>query len=112
MTNRSDFTGPDPELLDAVVKTAMRGSGQRAEVFVEDRASLSLRLEDGKIEEAVSGVDRGGSVRVIRGLSTEFGYVDAVDEPSLLGLAQELARSGSDAAAAETSRHRCEGVCR
>jgi TldD protein len=97
MTNGSDFVGPDPGLLEAVVKTAMVGGGQRAEVFVEDRVSLSLRLEDGKIEEAVSGVDRGGSVRVIRGLSTEFGYVDAVDEPSLLGLARELARSQSNA---------------
>ncbi len=93
MTKGSDFTGPDPGLLEAVVKTAAVGGAQRAEVFVEDRVSLSLRLEDGKIEEAVSGVDRGGSVRVIRGLSTEFGYVDAVDEPSLLGLARELARS-------------------
>jgi len=96
MTNGSDFTGPDPGLLEAVVKTATAGGGQRAEVFVEDRVSLSLRLEDGKIEEAVSGVDRGGSVRVIRGLSTEFGYVDAVDEPSLLRLAEELARSRFD----------------
>ncbi len=67
---------------------------------MEDRASLSLRLEDGKIENVVSGVDRGGSVRVIRGVSTVFGYVDAVDEGSLLGLAQETCRSsGSDAAA-------------
>jgi TldD protein len=98
MTSGNDFTGPDPGLLEDVVETAMRGGGQRAEVFVEDRVSLSLRLEDGNIEEAVSGVDRGGSVRVIRGLSTEFGYVDAVDEPSLLGLAGELARSRSDAA--------------
>ena len=96
MTNGGDFTGPDPGLLEAVVKTATAGGGQRAEVFVEDRVSLSLRLEDGKIEEAVSGVDRGGSVRVIRGLSTEFGYVDAVDEPSLLRLAEELARSRFD----------------
>ena len=95
MTDGSDFAGPDPGMLEAVVKTAMRGGGQRAEVFVEDRVSASLRLEDGKIEEALSGVDRGGSVRVIRGLSTEFGYVDAVDEPSLLGLAKELARSRS-----------------
>jgi TldD protein len=95
MTNRSDFPGPDPDVLDAVVRTAIGGGGPRAEVFVEDRSSLSLRLEDGKIEDAVSGVDRGGSVRVIRGLSTEFGYVDSVDEASLLGLARELARSRS-----------------
>ena len=68
MTN-ADFTGPDSGLLDAVVSAAARGGGRRAEVFVEDRSSLSLRLEDGKIEDAVSGVDRGASVRVIRGLS-------------------------------------------
>ncbi len=93
MTNVA-FTGPDSGLLDAVVRAAARGGGDYAEVFVEDRASLSLRLEDGKIEDAVSGIDRGGSVRVIRGLSTEFGYVDAVDDASLLGLAHELSRSG------------------
>jgi TldD protein len=100
VANGSDFTGPDPGLLDAVVRTAARGGGQRAEVFVEDRSSLSLRLEDGKIEDALSGVDRGGSVRVIRGLSTEFGYVDAVDEASLLRLAGELSRSGPGAGSA------------
>ena len=100
MANGSDFTGPAPELLDAVVRTAARGGGRRAEVFVEDRSSLSLRLEDGKIEDALSGVDLGASVRVIRGLSTEFGYVDAVDEASLLRLAGELARSGPGSAPA------------
>ncbi len=100
MTTESDFTGPDPGLLQVVVDTAAQGGGDRAEVFVEDRTSLSLRLEDGKIEEAVSGVDRGGSVRVIRGLFTEFGYVDAVDERSLVGLARELSRSSGEGAAA------------
>lgn len=103
MPNGSDFAGPDPALLGAVVRTALRGGGGRAEVFVEDRSSFSLRLEDGKIEDALSGVDRGGSVRVIRGLSTEFGYVDAVDEASLLRLAGELSRSGAGNAAAPTS---------
>jgi TldD protein len=82
-------------MLEAVVEAAIGGGGQRAEVFVEDRTSLSLRLEDGTIEEAVSGVDRGGSVRIIRGLTTDFGYVDAVDEAALLKLAGELSRSGS-----------------
>ena len=101
MTN-ADFTGPDSGLLDAVVSAAARGGGRRVEVFAEDRSSLSLRLEDGKIEDAVSGVDRGASVRVIRGLRTEFGYVDALDEGSLLHLAKELSGSqpGSGSAVA------------
>jgi TldD protein len=66
-----------------------------ADLFIEERHSLSMRLEDGKIESAVSGSDRGGSVRLTRGVSTVFGYVDAVDERALLGLAAELSRPGS-----------------
>jgi TldD protein len=99
MANESDFNGPVSGLLETVVQTAARG-GKRSEVFLEDRSSLSLRLEDGKIEDAVSGVDRGASIRVIKGLSTEFGYVDAVDEASLTRLAEELAGPAASGAPA------------
>ncbi len=108
MTN-ADFEGPDPGLLDAVAATAARGGGRVAEVFVEDRSSSSLRLEDGKIEDAVSGLDRGGSIRVMQGLRTQFGYVDAVDEAPLMALAAELSSvaggtSGSSAGMAAAAR--------
>jgi TldD protein len=85
--------GPGPELAARVLGRALRNGGDAADLFVEERQSLSLRLEDGKIENAVSGRDSGGSVRIMRGLSTVFGYVDAVDEQSLLDLAGELSRS-------------------
>jgi TldD protein len=52
-----------------------------------------MRLEDGKLENVVSGSDLGGAIRLNSGASTVFGYVDAVDEPSLLGLAADLGRS-------------------
>jgi TldD protein len=84
-------------MLSAVVRRALDGGGDWAEVFVEERESLSLRLEDGRLEEVVAGTDRGGSVRVVRGASTEFGYVDAVEEGPLLDLAGELARGGGGA---------------
>jgi TldD protein len=89
------FPGLTPELGTIVLNTVLRRGGDMAELFVEERHSLSLRLEDGKIEDAVSGVDRGGSVRLVRGLSSVFGYVDAVDEDSLCGLARELSRPRS-----------------
>jgi TldD protein len=94
-TDDTGFSGPVPGLATAVLTNALREGGDMAELFVEERHSLSLRLEDGKIESAVSGTDRGGSVRVIRGLSTVFGYVDAVDEDALLNLAGELCRARS-----------------
>jgi TldD protein len=78
-----------------VLARALWGGGDTADLFVEDRHSLSMRLEDGKLENAVSGSDRGGSVRITRGLSTVFGYVDSTSDAALLGLAGELSRSRS-----------------
>ena len=92
----SGFQGLPKELGTAVLHRALRKGGDFAELFVEDRRSLSLRLEDAKIEDVVSGVDRGSSVRVVRGPSTYFGYVDAVDELSLQSLAGRLS-TGTDA---------------
>ncbi len=90
-----EYSGPAPELAAKVLARALRGGGDAADLFVEERHSLSLRLEDGRIENAVSGSDRGGSIRVMRGLSTVFGYTDAVDEPALVRLAGELSHSRS-----------------
>jgi TldD protein len=94
-----DYTGLEAELAGRIVATALRGGGDAADLFIEQRHSLSLRLEDGRIENAVSGSDLGGSIRVMRGLSTVFGYVDAVDEASLMELAKELGRADQGEAA-------------
>ena len=89
-----------PDLATTVLRAALIKGGDSAELFVEDRGSLSMRLEDGKIEDAVSGTDRGASVRVVRGLSTVFGYADAVDEVALHGLARDLSGSQTGEAVA------------
>jgi len=70
----------------------LRGGGDLAEVFVEQRHSLSMRLEDGRIESVVSGDDLGSSIRLIAGPSTAFGYVDSAEESSMIQLAQDLSR--------------------
>lgn len=87
------YAGLGPELAGRVLAHALRGGGDAADLFVEERRSLSLRLEDGRIENVVSGSDLGGSIRVMKGMSTVFGYADAVEEGALLRLAGELSRS-------------------
>ncbi len=57
-----------------------------------------MRLEDGKVENVVTGSDLGSAIRLIAGTSTVFGHVDAVDEPSVSALAAELSLSGSGTA--------------
>ncbi len=79
------------ELLARVLS---RG-GEQADIFVERRDSLSLRLEDRRLEEALSGSDEGVSLRLVRGQSAYFGYVETLSEAELMRLAEELTRIGS-----------------
>jgi TldD protein len=82
-----------PELGSQILRRSLARGGDLAEIFAEDRHSLSMRLEDGKIENAVSGTDRGASLRLVHGLSTAFGYVESLDEAALLSLADGLSRA-------------------
>ena len=106
----TEYRGPEPDLAARVVAAALAGGGDAADLFVEERRSLTLRLEDGKVESAVSGSDLGGSVRIMRDLSTVFGYSDAVDEGALLGLAHELSRSDAQGPRARALTNRPSAV--
>lgn len=85
--------GLPPTLGADVLRRALARGGDLAEIFAEERRSLSMRLDDAKVESVVSGVDRGASVRLLSGLSTGFGYVDSLDEDALLALADDVSRS-------------------
>jgi TldD protein len=64
-------------VLSETLNVALRSGGDFAEVFAEDRASSSGRLDDGRVEELVSGRRRGAGVRVVRGETT--GYAHTAD---------------------------------
>lgn len=92
------YEGLSQELADRVLAHVLKRGGDLADLYVEERSSLSLRLEDGRVEQAVSGVDRGASLRLVRGPSSVFGYVDATGEGELIRLACELGRLGTTGA--------------
>jgi len=50
-----DVESFDTALLRTTIGRALRRGGYFAEVFVEDRESLGLRLEDGRIEQTSGG---------------------------------------------------------
>jgi TldD protein len=78
-----DVARLDRGLLDATIKRALRRGGDFAEVYVEDRDSLGLRLEDGRIEHASGGREGGAAVRLLSGEHTYYAYSDEVDEAGL-----------------------------
>ena len=79
-----DIAAFDVALLQATIARALRRGGDFAEVFVEDRDSLGLRLEDGRIEATSGGREIGAAVRLLSGEHTYYAYSDVLDEACLL----------------------------
>jgi TldD protein len=78
----------DRDLVGDVLRTARRKGGDFAEVFVEERSSTAIRLDDGKVEELTTGLDRGAGVRVVQGTSYGYAFSNRLDRGSLLEAAQ------------------------
>src|SRR5438067_5152138 len=73
----------EESVLQRVLGSALRSGGEFAEVFAEDKRNSSARLDDGKIEELTSGLDRGAGIRVVRGETTGFAHTSDLSESGL-----------------------------
>ena len=97
-----DIAAFDAGLLRATLARALRRGGDFAEVFVEDRDTLGLRLEDGRIEQTSGGHEIGAAVRLLSGEHTYYAYSDVLDEAGLTAAAAAVAaavRAGAGASA-------------
>ena len=81
----------DQGLLEVTLARALRHGGDFSEVYVEDRDSLGLRLEDGRIEQTSGGREVGAAVRLLCGERTYYAFSDAVDEAGLAAAADAVA---------------------
>jgi len=92
------------DLLQATVGRALKSGGDFAEVFVEDRRSLGLSLEEGRVERAAGGREAGFGVRLTSGDHTYYAYSDEIDEADLARAADAVAaalRGGAGARAVD-----------
>jgi TldD protein len=100
------------DLLDATIRRALNRGGDFAEVFVEDRRSLGLSLEEGKVERAAGGREAGFGVRLTSGDRTFYAYSDEIDEANLQRAADAVAaavRGGGSARAVNLGEVRGAG---
>lgn len=88
----------DLELVKKLLATALHNGGDLAEIYLENRQSLSLSLDDGKLETTTQGSDRGAGVRVFYGDTVAYAYTDDLGEDALL----EAARAAAAAAKGST----------
>jgi predicted Zn-dependent protease len=83
-----------PTEIDAarVLRTSLSRGGDWAELFWERHETLQLVLDDNRIEDAISGVDQGGGIRVTSGDRTTYANGNVADVDDLMALAGRAAR--------------------
>jgi TldD protein len=88
----------EESLVRDVLRAALASGGRYAEVFAEERRSTSLRLDDRRVEELSTGIDRGAGVRVVAGQTTAYAHSNRLDRDALLQAARAAAAavSGGD----------------
>ena len=76
------------ESIRRVLDTSLKNGGDLAEVYLENTERLSLKLDEGRLEQATQGNDIGGGVRVFYGNTAAYAYTDDLSEGSLLEAAE------------------------
>ncbi len=79
------------ESIQKIISAALKNGGDLAEVYLEDKETLNLELDDGRLERATQGNDIGGGVRVFYGNTAAYAYTDDLSEASLLEAATAAA---------------------
>ena len=78
----------DPQMLNRVISRALEKGGDFAEVYIENRISRSIQMEESRFKSAVSSISQGAGVRVISGDKTGYAYTDNITEEKLLRAAE------------------------
>lgn len=84
-----------PDVAQRVIDRTLARGGDFAEVFAESRHGLSVTLDDGRVEGASDGSERGAGIRLVVGDATYFGHVDSLEESKLLEIADSLAQAAT-----------------
>lgn len=81
-------------LTDDVIKKVLnichRAGADFSEIFIEEKETNSLRLEDSRIERASSGIDRGYGIRARFGDNTLYSFSNDFKVESIMDAAKAL----------------------
>ncbi len=76
----------------AIFGKALANGGWLAEAYFERNRTVSLQMEEKRLEKPTAGLDQGLALRVLFGDKTAFGYTNRLDMESVAELAEGLAR--------------------
>jgi TldD protein len=89
----------EPSALESALGAALAVGGDFAEIYVEDRRSRSVGLDDRKVDLVTSGRHSGAGIRVIAGETTGFAHTADLTEAGLVAAARAAAAAARRAGA-------------
>ncbi len=78
----------DKETLAKVIAKALEKGGDFADVYLENRVSRQIIMEESVFKSGLYGISQGAGVRVISGNKTGYAYTDEITEEKLLRAAE------------------------
>lgn len=79
--------------VSRILRHALAGGGDFADIYFEEGSATTVICEDGKIEKVLSATDRGVGIRVITDLRTAYAYTNETTEAALLSMAETVSRA-------------------
>jgi TldD protein len=84
--------GPGMEIdkadLDKIIARALANGGEFADVYLENRVSRQIIMEESLFRSGLYGIAQGAGVRVVSGDKTGFAYTDEITVENLLRAAE------------------------
>lgn len=88
----------DKETLAKVIAKALEKGGDFAEIYLENRISRQIVMEESRFKSGLYGISQGAGVRVISGNKTGYAYTDEITPEKLMRAAEVasyVARNGN-----------------
>jgi TldD protein len=78
----------DKQTLDKVIAKALAKGGDFAEVYIENRVSRQILMQESKFRNGLFGISQGAGVRVISGNKTGYAYTEEITPDKLMRAAE------------------------
>ena len=79
-----------------ILNRGLKTGSDYAEIYIEEKGSFSVVVENGKVESTATRHSYGAGVRLLNKLQSVYGYTNEVNEKSLTKLIENLANSFHD----------------
>lgn len=81
----------DKKALQIVLDEALKTGGDFSEIYIEESIVNNISMEDGKIENALSGKEYGAGIRIFSGFKSVYAYTNDVTYDGLMKIAMDAA---------------------